>query len=145
MNRENRLAEVLNALAHFLVDAVCIAALFGAKLGGTGVAKEIIIYNTLAFSTQCVVGLLTDKVKHCVELETAAMLLVAAGFFAPVPLMWRVVMIGIGNSVFHVAAGTVTLRRSAFRAAPLGIFVAPGAIGLTLGTCFPAGCALALV
>ncbi len=137
MSKEYRLAEVLNALAHFLVDAVCIAALFGAKLGGTDVAKEIIIYNTLAFSTQCVVGLLTDRVKRCAELETAAMLLVAAGFFAPVPLVWKVVMIGTGNSVFHVCGGTLCLQRSGGRAAPLGAFVAPGALGVALGRLWP--------
>ena len=43
----------------------------------------------------------------------------------------------MGNSVFHVAAGARTLERSGGKAGPLGVFVAPGAVGLALGMLFP--------
>ena len=43
----------------------------------------------------------------------------------------------MGNSVFHVAAGARTLERSCGKAGPLGIFVAPGAVGLAIGMLWP--------
>ncbi len=127
----------IHSIAHLLVDAVCAATLFG-PLSRQGItADTFLLYNTLAFSTQCLVGLAADRIgKHRLS-AAAAMLCVAAGFALPLPAAARVVLFGLGNSVFHVAAGTETLLRSGGRAAPLGVFVAPGAIGVTVGTLFP--------
>ena len=128
----------LHSFAHLLVDAVCAAALFGPVARQAGGAWTFLLYNTLAFSTQCLVGLAADRLrKHRIS-AALAMLVVAAGFALPLPAPLRVTVVGLGNSVFHVAAGTDVLERSGGRAAPLGIFVAPGAIGVTLGSLFPA-------
>jgi FSR family fosmidomycin resistance protein-like MFS transporter len=43
------------------------------------------------------------------------------------------VLAGIGNALFHIGAGAVSLNTSPGRAAAPGIFVAPGALGLGLG------------
>jgi FSR family fosmidomycin resistance protein-like MFS transporter len=40
---------------------------------------------------------------------------------------------GAGNALFHVGAGAMVLAGSKQRAAPAGVFVAPGALGLGLG------------
>jgi FSR family fosmidomycin resistance protein-like MFS transporter len=40
---------------------------------------------------------------------------------------------GLGNALFHVGAGAMVLAGSGERAAPAGVFVAPGALGLGLG------------
>jgi len=40
---------------------------------------------------------------------------------------------GVGNALFHLGAGGLVLRSSGGRAAPAGVFVAPGALGLGLG------------
>ncbi len=136
----------LNAFAHFLVDGVCLAALFGAGAGDSDLMIAVMLYNTLAFSTQCLVGLWTDHTGSSKKAEPFSMLLVAAGWFLPGPLLVRVVMIGLGNSLFHVCGGTVTLEQSRGRAAPLGVFVAPGALGVLAGRSFPRlGNALAAV
>ena len=127
----------VHSMAHLLVDACCAAALFGPLGGRTDLGTLIWIYSTLAFSTQCLVGLAADRIRRHRISAAAAMVCVAAGFALPLSPLPRVILIGLGNSVFHVAAGTETLERSGFRAAPLGVFVAPGAIGLTLGTLFP--------
>lgn len=128
----------LHSFAHLLVDAVCAAALFGPVARQGGGAWTFLLYNTLAFSTQCLVGLAADRLrKHRIS-AGLAMLAVAAGFALPLPAPLRVTIVGLGNSVFHVAAGTETLEHSGGRAAPLGGFVAPGAIGVTLGSLFPA-------
>ena len=137
-NRERIMLLFVHSAAHLLVDAVCAAALFGPLKGQEDLTALILLYNTLAFSTQCLVGLAADRIgKHRIS-AAAAMLCVAAGFFLPLPALLRVMLIGLGNSVFHVAAGTETMINSGGKAAPLGVFVAPGAIGIAVGTLFPA-------
>ncbi len=127
----------LNSFAHFLVDALSITTLFSAGATGDALLIGVLLYNTLAFSTQCIVGLVIDRFRNCRTWESAAFALVILGFALPAPFLVRIVLVGAGNSIFHVAAGTVTLRQSAGRAWPLGVFVAPGAFGVTLGTLFP--------
>ena len=127
----------LNAIAHLLVDGVCLAALFGAGADTSQLMTAVMLYNTLAFTTQCLVGLWTDHTGLSKKAEPLSMLLVAAGYFLPAPLLARVAMIGLGNSCFHVCGGTVTLEQSGGKSSPLGVFVAPGAIGVLLGRSFP--------
>lgn len=127
----------LNAIAHLLVDGVCLAALFGAGADVSALMTAVMLYNTLAFTTQCLVGLWTDHTGLSKKAEPLSMLLVAAGYFLPAPLLVRVAMIGLGNSCFHVCGGTVTLEQSRGKSSPLGVFVAPGAIGVLLGRSFP--------
>ncbi len=127
----------LNAIAHLLVDGVCLAALFGAGADTSQLMTAVMLYNTLAFTTQCLVGLWTDRTGLSKKAEPLSMLLVAAGYFLPAPLLVRVAMIGLGNSCFHVCGGTVTLEQSRGKSSPLGVFVAPGAIGVLLGRSFP--------
>ena len=124
-----------DALAHFLVDAMCASTVFGAL--GSDLSTLILLYNTLAFSTQCLVGIAADRIRRHGFFAVAALLAVAAGALLPLPEVLRVCVLGMGNSVFHVAAGARTLERSGGKAGPLGLFVAPGAVGLSLGILFP--------
>ena len=128
---------LLNSVAHFLVDALCVTTLFSSGAEGERLLIGVLLYNTLAFSTQCAVGLLTDRIGHCRTLELAAFALVILGFALPLPFYARIALVGVGNSIFHVAAGTVTLRQNGGKAWQLGVFVAPGAFGVTLGTLYP--------
>ena len=127
----------LNAIAHLLVDGVCLAALFGAGVQDSQLVAAVMLYNTLAFTTQCLVGLWTDHTGLSRKAEPFAMILVAAGYFLPANLLIRVVLIGLGNSFFHVCGGSVTLEKSRGKAAPLGVFVAPGALGVIFGRLYP--------
>ena len=127
----------LNSIAHFLVDALCVTTLFSAGESGERLMIGVILYNTLAFSTQCLVGLWIDRLRLCKTPELASLACVILGFALPIPFYLRIALVGLGNSVFHVAAGTVTLRSSCGKAWQLGVFVAPGAFGVTLGTVFP--------
>ena len=128
---------LIDSAAHLLVDAACAATLFGRLRGENAFPCLVLLYNTLAFSTQCLAGLAADRLRRHVPAVCAAMLAVAAGWALPLPAWPRVCLFGLGNSVFHVAAGVLTLERSDGRAGPLGVFVAPGAIGLALGTLLP--------
>ena len=127
----------LNSIAHFLVDALCITTLFSAGAEGDSLLLAILLYNTLAFSTQCVVGLILDRFGPCKAWELGAFALVILGFALPLPFLAQITLVGLGNSLFHVAAGIVTMERSGGKAWQLGVFVAPGAFGVTLGTLYP--------
>lgn len=128
---------ILNALAHFLTDAVCASALFGpiAAAGGD-FSLALIIYNTAAFTLQCVAGLLTDSLRRHERLAALGLALCAIAALLPMPGYAAAAVLGLGNCVFHVAGGTVTLKGCS-SAGPLGVFVAPGAVGLALGTLMP--------
>ena len=127
----------LNSIAHFLVDALCITTLFSAGAEGDRLMLGVLLYNTLAFSLQCIAGLLVDRFGRCREIEIVSLAFVILGFALPLPFFVRVVLIGLGNCVFHVSAGTITLLQSGGRSRQLGVFVASGAFGVTLGTLFP--------
>lgn len=128
---------LLNSLSHLLVDGLCAAAVFGRLGAAERLTELILLYNTLAFSTQCLAGLAADRIGRHGVCASASMLLVALGYLLPLPALGRIVCIGLGNSVFHVAGGSMTLERSMGRAGRLGVFVAPGAVGLALGTMRP--------
>ena len=124
-----------NAAAHLLVDAVCASVVVSTS--ASELMTVFILYNTFAFSTQCLLGLLTDRFGHCRILAPAACFWVALCGFAPLGAIPAAVLIGLGNSLFHVAAGSRVLAFSEGKAAPLGLFVAPGALGVFAGKAFP--------
>ena len=124
-----------NGLAHLLVDGVCAAAVVGGPK--EELLRAVLIYNSFAFSTQCLVGLVTDRTGHCLRITPFACLWVALAGLLPLPWAAKAAIIGLGNSLFHVSAGTVTLEDAGGKAAPLGLFVAPGALGVFLGKAFP--------
>ena len=127
----------ISSLAHFLVDGLCISCLFGQIAQRGDIALAVLIYNTLAFSTQCIAGLITDATGRWSKLCSISMFAVVLGFALPVHWMIKLVLISLGNSLFHVTGGSMVLNESGGEAAKLGVFVAPGAIGVTLGTLWP--------
>jgi MFS transporter, FSR family, fosmidomycin resistance protein len=125
------------SVAHALVDAACAATLFAIVALGRGDSQTlfqlIIIYDIIAFSTQPVFGLLVDKFKVPAQATAVGMLLVAAStLLTSVPLL-AAVTAGIGNAIFHVGGGVTILNLAPGKASLPGIYVAPGALGLTLG------------
>ena len=133
---------LLNSMAHLLVDGLCAAVLFRPVWAACADSKlrmleMILLYNTLAFSTQCVVGQAADRLRRHSLAASLSMLLIVLGFALPLGLVFRVCLVGMGNSVFHVAGGVMTLERCEDKAGKLGVFVAPGVIGLTLGSLWP--------
>ena len=137
MNRDRYIRLAVNAAAHLLVDGLCAATVFG-KLSDVGnLPMLILVYNTLAFSTQCLIGLAADRLRRDGLAAAVSMVLIVLGYALPAPGWLRVGLIGLGNSAFHVAGGRMTLLESSGKAWPLGVFVAPGAAGLTLGTLWP--------
>jgi MFS transporter, FSR family, fosmidomycin resistance protein len=124
--------------AHALVDAACAAVVFAILAAGRSDPQDlllfVILYNVLAFATQPVFGFLADAVKTPAYPAVAGIALVAAStLLTPVPML-AVVTAGVGNAVFHVGGGRASLILVPGKATWPGIFVAPGALGLLIGT-----------
>lgn len=128
---------------HFLVDALCGATVLGpASFKQPEMLLAIVaIYNMLAFCTQFMTGVFCDEIgKDRLMFYLSAMFLIAGALLFMFP--WgSAVSLGIGNSLFHVAAGREVIRTYSpverACAWPLGAFVSPGALGICLGCLFP--------
>ena len=124
--------EVLSCVAHFLVDLTCTACLgrLSSRLSYDSIIACAILYNALAFAFQLPIGALADFWGITRILAAAGCLLVALGALFPQPLP-LCLLIGLGNACFHVGAGREALQLGG--AAPVGRFVAPGALGIFFG------------
>ena len=121
------------------MDAACAALLFGLfashGCGAGAFAALVAAHNLLAFGLQPLLAVAVDG-RQCYRQAavagcalTAAAMLVAGAL--PIP---AVCVAGVGNALFHLGGGSVGIRLKPGFAAPAGIFVAPGAVGLFLGT-----------
>ena len=118
---------------HFWVDFSCALLMFS-QVSGTGEwALCALLYNFCAFALQMPIGLLADRLGRSCAVAALGCALAAAGWaLAPLPVAASVTA-GLGNACFHVGGGVAILRDGGDRAAPLGIFVSPGALGIFLG------------
>ena len=125
------------SLLHFLVDGVCAVAMFGWFIARPDGYLSILFYNFCAFALQMPIGAVMDvlpggersREKSFVFALLGAGLTVAGAFTSPI-------LLGIGNGFFHVGGGVGTIqedREKHSRGMRLGVFVAPGAMGLALG------------
>jgi FSR family fosmidomycin resistance protein-like MFS transporter len=123
-------------VAHFVVDAACVTSVLRASPPGDaqyGSALAFVLgYDLFAFAGQVPFGWLVDRLRLRRGMALAGLALSAlallAGHGTGVMLL-----AGAGNACFHVGAGAMVLAGSRGRAAPAGVFVAPGALGLGLG------------
>lgn len=122
-------------LAHAVVDAVCAGVLFNFLFLGRGnLINLILLYGVLAFGLQPLFGLLVDKLKAPKGFSILGILLVGLSTIIFSSPQIAVIFAGLGNAIFHVGGGTVSLNITPKKASAPGIFVAPGAIGLAFGT-----------
>ena len=100
---------------------------------GVQILLFVIFYNFLAFGLQSVIGFVADTYHLSKEVSVGGVLLISLGLvFVQFPLI-AVLLVGIGNAMFHVGGGIITLSLQPTKATLPGIFVAPGAFGLALG------------
>lgn len=129
-----RSSAALLGAAHFLVDFTCTALLTASCVGVQGVSAVqcAILYNALAFAGQLPLGFLADRLRLKRSIAAFGCLLVAVGSMLSRPF-FLCCLIGLGNACFHVGGGREMLQRGQGKAAQIGRFVAPGAIGIFLG------------
>lgn len=121
-------------MGHFWVDFSCALLMFSRLSGQGSWGLCMLLYNFCAFALQMPIGLLADRHGRTGRISALGCGLSALGWcLSPVPLA-AAAAAGIGNACFHIGGGLQTLRDSGNRAAPLGIFVSPGALGIFCGT-----------
>jgi FSR family fosmidomycin resistance protein-like MFS transporter len=138
LSAQSHLRPAIYGVIHALVDAACVTAVVRASRGSTvgdlGAFWTVAGYDWLAFGLQFPLGLLVDRLRlaraSMIVGAALAALVLAPG---PIPALATIVAAGVGNALFHLGAGGLVLRSSGGRAAPAGVFVAPGALGLGLG------------
>ena len=124
------------SVCHAGVDFLCALAVYGRFMDT--VPYVFFIYNFCAFALQMPLGVVldawTEKSGHDaypgLVFTLAGIGLTILGTFA------GPVILGLGNALFHVGGGVLTIqqdRLSGFAGRGLGVFVAPGAVGLCLG------------
>lgn len=136
------------ALCHFVVDFACVSSMLCAVsrvLGESGqgslevVALSILLYDIVAFTLQLPIGIALDQLDKNSYVALLSYALVGAGVIlslVPITLLeWpAILLLAIGNALFHSAGGLSVLNISQKHAGPSGIFIATGAIGVFLGT-----------
>ena len=133
----------IGALLHFLVDGLCLCCLYliAFPFSFPRLTGIFVVYNVLAFLTQPLTGLLADRMRerHWMLLAAVVLLLAAvmtvtfglpfAGYLAPV-------LLGLGNSLFHVWGGKQVVLKAGNDMRALGLFVSTGAFGLAVAMVF---------
>lgn len=126
------------AMGHGLNDLIAgyfLGSLVQLKFDLLQVGIGLFIYNLLAFGGQYPVALWLEKQRNPKQFLIAAYSLnvVAVGLFAWLPNL-SIVAAGIASAIYHVAGGTVCAREN--KALNIGLFAAPGVVGLIAGGYF---------
>ena len=126
----------LCTLLHFAVDGLCGAVLANYAVNEPDFDRIIYyfgLYTVIAFGLQFLAGLILDRRKNFVLAAFAlAPVFLAGGFIKSLGIFLQVILIALGNCLFHVSAGVLILTQYKNFREP-GIFVSSGAIGLGLG------------
>lgn len=132
-----RASLVTYGILHFLVDAVGAATVFAilARAGAGLDSPLLLVYGLISFAARPLLGLVVDarfSARSAAALGSALVAMGSALFFRN-PFA-AVITLGIGNALFHVGAGSICFRLKPGLAGPSGVFAAPGALGVFVGT-----------
>ena len=105
------------------------------------------VYAVLGFGGQLPVGILLDRSKRIQGFALAGLALLAIAVFLSVwSIAGAIVVAGLASAFVHVAGGAITFHAADGKVGWLGVFTAPGVLGLAVGTLLGAvGIALPLV
>ena len=155
----------ISSVQHFLVDGMCICSMFllagiyGDNYGAYGDKVSmgaILVYNIVAFMTQPFTGLLADRTgrRHWLLMSSALLMTLGVALASLIPMLVRdsvnlmgdtfgecmlisvAVLLGAGNSLFHVWGGKQAVVKTGNDMRALGVFVSTGALGLAVGLVF---------
>lgn len=131
---------ILYSILHFLVDGVCAFAMFGYFAQQSNWYLNMLLYNFCAFAMQMPLGVVLDELNSREKSRKWSPSYCFAGLGVLCTLIGAVVhpiLLGLGNALFHLGGGVGTIyedREKGWRGRGLGVFVAPGALGLYIGT-----------
>jgi len=128
----------LYSAAHFWVDLSCAFLMFRLASPSPDFATCLLLYNFCAFAMQMPLGIMADRLNRNALVAAAGCALIAIAPLFTAPLLLSIAA-GLGNALFHLGGGLDTLNDTGKRAAALGVFVSPGALGLFIGTAWGKG------
>lgn len=138
----------LCSVLHLLVDGLCVCCLYlmASSLSASHLVGIFLTYNVLAFLTQPLTGLWADRMerRHWILLASALLLtmavlatsIVISLRLSVLGVMIVALLLGMGNSLFHVWGGKQVAVTTGNDMRALGTFVSTGAFGLSLGIVF---------
>lgn len=124
---------------HAIVDGICAAVIFSILNNQidstTDFISFVILYNILAFGLQSIFGLGSDYFKspRAVAFSGCILIGISAITFLSFPII-AIIFAGLGNALFHVGGGSISLNLTPKKATAPGIYVATGALGILIGT-----------
>ena len=121
------------SFAHFAVDFACALLCLRFVSLQPDLHMHLLLYNFCAFALQMPLGLLLDRFSHGMQTAAFGAIVTAGAFLFSDYALPAVILAGIGNALFHVGGGVDVLRNNPEKCTPLGVFVAPGAVGIWLG------------
>ena len=139
---------LLCSVLHLLVDGLCVCCLYliASSFSAMHLVGIFLTYNILAFLTQPLTGLWADCMKRRHWMLLASVLLLTVAVLATsivisfrlstVGMMVVPILLGMGNSLFHVWGGKQVAVTTGNDMRALGAFVSTGAFGLALGIIF---------
>lgn len=139
---------LLCSVLHLLVDGLCVCCLYliASSFSAMHLVGIFLTYNILAFLTQPLTGLWADCMKRRHWMLLASVLLLTVAVLATsivisfrlstVGMMVVPILLGMGNSLFHVWGGKQVAVTAGNDMRALGAFVSTGAFGLALGIVF---------
>ena len=139
---------LLCSVLHLLVDGLCVCCLYliASSFSAMHLVGIFLTYNILAFLTQPLTGLWADSMKRRHWMLLASVLLLTVAVLATsivvsfrlstVGMMVVPILLGMGNSLFHVWGGKQVAVTTGNDMRALGAFVSTGAFGLALGIVF---------
>ena len=139
---------LLCSVLHLLVDGLCVCCLYliASSFSAMHLVGIFLTYNILAFLTQPLTGLWADSMKRRHWMLLASVLLLTVAVLATsivvsfrlstVGMMVVPILLGMGNSLFHVWGGKQVAVTTGNDMRALGAFVSTGAFGLALGIAF---------
>lgn len=134
---ETRYFPISHGAIHAVIDASTVMVVFSAiavhNLTPSQSIFIIISYDLYAFAGQAILGYGMDKLLLSKSVILLGIALTAISVvLMPLHAFTAMVTAGLGNALFHVGAGAVSLNTSPGHARDPGIFVAPGSLGLFL-------------
>jgi hypothetical protein len=120
----------LPSLLHFFVDFFSVYALMAFHFSGELAVGLVLLYDALAFLPQPIIGAWLERSNHLAYWGSFGCLLTILGALIPEGVT-AIIFFGLGNAIFHVCEGKLVLNK-AKKAAPLGVFISFGSLGLGL-------------
>ena len=127
------------AVGHGLFEFACALQVAWLATGSGHAATMILAYNACAFGSPLLLATLVPSLSRrpwpasTGQLAMIGSLVAVGGTMAAGLAPLSIILLGLGNGAYHLAAGTATLRLPHRPVAAVGLFEGPGALGRVSG------------